>query len=92
MHARRGRDSPRTAVLLESVPAHADEYDAPHPAAAVVPAAVVIPAALAVADREGLPGSAVTDAVITGHEVVIEAGLRFGGPSPYGERALDEPS
>ncbi|MFE2441147.1 MmgE/PrpD family protein [Streptomyces sp. NPDC021218] len=79
-----GTHSPRTAVLMESVLAHADEYDALHPAAAVIPAAVVVPAALAVADREGLPGSAVTDAVITGYEVVVEAGLRFGGPSLYG--------
>ncbi|MER6523890.1 MmgE/PrpD family protein [Streptomyces sp. NPDC001508] len=74
----------RTTVLMESVLAHVDEYDALHPAAAVVPSAVVVPAALAVADREGLPGSAVTDAVIVGYEVVVEAGLRFGGPNLYG--------
>ncbi len=79
-----GAYSLRTAVLVESVLAHVDEYDALHPAAAVVPSAVVIPAALAVADREGLPGRAVIDAVITGYEVVVEAGLRFGGPKLYG--------
>ncbi|MGW3952301.1 MmgE/PrpD family protein [Streptomyces sp. NPDC004752] len=79
-----GGHSLRMAVLAESVLAHVDEYDALHPAAAVVPSAVVVPAALAVADREGLPGRAVTDAVIIGYEVVVEAGLRFGGPKLYG--------
>ncbi|MFF0224194.1 MmgE/PrpD family protein [Streptomyces sp. NPDC004629] len=79
-----GTHALRTTVLMESVLAHVDEYDALHPAAAVVPSAVVVPAALAVADHEGLPGRAVTDAVIVGYEVVVEAGLRFGGPSLYG--------
>ncbi|EFE71923.1 predicted protein [Streptomyces viridosporus ATCC 14672] len=79
-----GRHTLRTTVWAESVLAHADEYDALHPAAAVVPAAVVVPAALAVADREGRPGRAVVDAVISGYEVVVEAGLRFGGPRLYG--------
>ncbi|MEV7865621.1 MmgE/PrpD family protein [Streptomyces sp. NPDC088124] len=73
----------RTTVLVESVLAHADEYDALHPASAVVPSAVVIPAALAVADHEGRPGSAVVDAVLIGYEVAVEAGLRFGGPRLY---------
>lgn len=79
-----GTHTLRTTVLMESVLAHVDEYDALHPAAAVVPSAVVVPAALAVADREGLPGRAVIDAVIVGYEVVVEAGLRFGGPNLYG--------
>lgn len=79
-----GRHALRTAVWAEAVLAHTDEYDALHPAAAVVPAAVVVPTALAVADREGRPGRAVVDAVITGCEVVVEAGLRFGGPRLYG--------
>ncbi|MFJ5840814.1 MmgE/PrpD family protein [Streptomyces shenzhenensis] len=81
-----GTHSLRSAVLTESVLAHADEFDALHPASAVVPSAVVVPAALAVADREGLPGSAVIDAVVIGYEVAVEAGLRFGGPKLY-ERA-----
>ncbi|MFF0107701.1 MmgE/PrpD family protein [Streptomyces hirsutus] len=79
-----GRHALRTTVWAEAVLAHADEYDALHPAAAVVPAAVVVPAALAVADREGRPGRTVVDAVISGYEVVVEAGLRFGGPRLYG--------
>ncbi|MGW6752170.1 MmgE/PrpD family protein [Streptomyces sp. NPDC055006] len=74
----------RSVVLAESVLAHVDEFDALHPAAAMVPSAAVVPAALAVADREGLPGTAVLDAVITGYEIVVEAGLRFGGPKLYG--------
>ncbi|MGW2514829.1 MmgE/PrpD family protein [Streptomyces scopuliridis] len=78
-----GTHSLRTTVLVESVLAHADEYDALHPASAVVPSAVVVPAALAVADHEGRPGSAVVDAVLVGYEVAVEAGLRFGGPRLY---------
>lgn len=74
----------RSVVLAESVLAHVDEFDALHPSAAMVPSAAVVPAALAVADREGLPGSTVLDAVITGYEVAVEAGLRFGGPKLYG--------
>ncbi|GAA2404587.1 hypothetical protein GCM10010191_10400 [Actinomadura vinacea] len=81
-----GRHSLRTAVLVESTLAHVDEYDAFHPAAAVVPSAVTVPAALAVADHEDLPGRAVVDAVIAGYEAVVEAGMRFGGPRLY-ERA-----
>ncbi|MFC5754228.1 MmgE/PrpD family protein [Actinomadura rugatobispora] len=81
-----GRHPLRTAVLVESVLAHVDEYDALHPAAAVVPSAVTVPAALAVADHEDLPGRAVVDAVIAGYEAVVEAGARFGGPRLY-ERA-----
>ncbi|MEW2359877.1 MmgE/PrpD family protein [Spirillospora sp. NPDC029432] len=73
----------RTAVLVESALAHVDEYDALHPAAAVVPAAVTVPAALAVADREDLSGRAVADAVIAGYEAAAEAGIRFGGPRLY---------
>ncbi|ROO87103.1 2-methylcitrate dehydratase PrpD [Actinocorallia herbida] len=78
-----GRRALRTAVLIEASLAHVDEYDAVHPGGAVVPAAVTVPAALAVADREGLPGRAVADAVLAGYEVVAEAGLRFGGPALY---------
>ncbi|WP_433135851.1 MmgE/PrpD family protein [Actinomadura nitritigenes] len=81
-----GRHSLRTTVLVEATLAHLDEYDAFHPSAAVVPSAVTVPAALAVADREGLPGRAVADAVIAGYEAVVEAGTRFGGPRLY-ERA-----
>ncbi|WP_306317063.1 MULTISPECIES: MmgE/PrpD family protein [unclassified Streptomyces] len=73
----------RTVVWAESVLAHVDEYDALHPGAAVAPGAVVVPAAQAVAEREGRPGRAVVDAVISGYEVVVEAGLRFGGPRLY---------
>ncbi|AEM82924.1 hypothetical protein [Streptomyces violaceusniger] len=39
-----GTPSPRTAVLMEPVPAHAEWCDALHPTAAVVPAAAVAPA------------------------------------------------
>lgn len=81
-----GRHPLRTAVLVESTLAHVDEFDALHPAAAVVPPAVTVPAALAVADHEDLPGRAVVDAVIAGYEAVVEAGARFGGPRLY-ERA-----
>ncbi|MEU4896103.1 MmgE/PrpD family protein [Streptomyces sp. NPDC044780] len=84
MPALAGRHGLRTTLWAEVVLAHADEYDALHPAAAVVPAAVVVPTALAVADREGRSGRAVVDAVITGYEVIVEAGLRFGGPRLYG--------
>ncbi|MFG1687804.1 MmgE/PrpD family protein [Nonomuraea sp. NPDC049269] len=78
-----GRHPLRTAVLVESVLAHVDEFDALHPAAALVPPAVTVPAALAVAEQEGLPGRAVVDAVLAGYETVVEAGLRFGGPRLY---------
>ncbi|MFD5750351.1 MmgE/PrpD family protein [Streptomyces sp. NPDC127033] len=78
-----GTHSLRATVLVESVLAHADEYDALHPGSAVVPSAVVVPAALAVADLEGRPGSAVIDSVVAGYEVAVEAGLRFGGPQLY---------
>lgn len=78
-----GRHSLRTAVLVESTLAHVDEFDALHPAAAVVPPAVTVPAALAVAEQEGLSGRAVVEAVLAGYETVVEAGLRFGGPRLY---------
>lgn len=76
-------DSLRDRILRWSAQAHLDEFDALHAGAAVVPAAVVVPAALLVAEHEGHPGAAVTDAVLTGYEAVIEAALRFGGAGLY---------
>ncbi|MFF0717230.1 MmgE/PrpD family protein [Micromonospora sp. NPDC003816] len=76
----------RTAVLLESTYLHLDEFDAIHSAGAVVPPAVVVPAALAVAARVGSSGRDLADALLGGYEVVVEAGLRLGGPGLYAYR------
>jgi 2-methylcitrate dehydratase PrpD len=76
----------RMAVTLESAYLHLDEFDAIHSAGAVVPPAVVLPAALAVAARTGSSGRDLTDAVLGGYDVVVEAGLRLGGPALYAER------
>ena len=76
----------RMAVTLESAYLHLDEFDAIHSAGAVVPSAVVVPAALAVAAQCGSSGRELVDAVLGGYEVVVEAGLRLGGPALYPER------
>jgi 2-methylcitrate dehydratase PrpD len=81
-----GPRSLRMAVLLESAYLHLDEFDAIHSAGAVVPPAGVVPAALAVAARCGSSGRDLVDAVLGGYDVVVEAGLRLGGPALYPER------
>jgi 2-methylcitrate dehydratase PrpD len=75
-----------SAVAYEAVLAHLDEFDGVHAAGAVAPSAVVVPAALAVAAQEHCTGRELLDAVLIGIEVVVEAGLRFGGPALYARR------
>jgi 2-methylcitrate dehydratase PrpD len=74
------------AVAHEAVAVHVDEFDTLHVSAAVAPACVVVPTALVLADQLDASGARLLDAVLAGYDVVVEAGLRFGGPALYARR------
>jgi 2-methylcitrate dehydratase PrpD len=70
-------------VERDAILAHVDEFDPLHGPSATAPGAVVVPAALHVGASVGASGANVLRAVVAGYEVLVEAGLRFGGPALY---------
>lgn len=71
------------SVWVDAIACHVDEADAFHRRAAIAPGGAVIPAAFAVAGVCGLSGRRLTDAILAGFEVSVEAALMLGGNGLY---------
>ena len=71
------------SVWVDAIACHVDEADTFHRRAAVAPAGAVVPAAFAVAGVEGQSGRRLTDAILAGFEISVEAALMFGGDDLY---------
>lgn len=70
------------AALANGMCGHADETDDTHPPSQTHPGTSVVPAALAIAERNGLSGSAVLRAIVLGYDVCARLILAFK-PQPF---------
>ena len=78
------------AAFVNGVLAHSLDYDDTHLPSILHPSASVVPASLAVAEWQGVPGTALIDAVAVGLEVTVRLGMggydRQARQSVYFER------
>ena len=63
------------SAFVNGVLAHSLDYDDTHLPSILHPSASVVPAALAVAEWQGVPGTALIDAVAVGLEVTVRLGM-----------------
>lgn len=78
----------RNAALAGGICAHADETDDSHPGGFFHPGCAVVPAALAMSERAGASGEALTRAVALGYDVGARINLALGVERFYGENSF----
>ncbi|QCO57750.1 MmgE/PrpD family protein (plasmid) [Pseudorhodobacter turbinis] len=75
---RGGRAAPATAALVNGATSHALDYDDTHFGHIGHPSVAVTPAALALAEREGVDGAALLEALAVGLETACRVGAWLG--------------
>jgi len=87
-----GRANGVFAALANGMLAHADETDDSHAAAGMHPGCAIVPAALAMAEKNGLGGTALLNAVALGYDVGARLMRAIGADLRSPERRYDSHS